>query len=138
MKHLRKSIIIIVILPLLFISACGDKTTGVAEETDSKAILGNVSLKLAQRDMEKVSLNVEESAVVESLITRQEWEEEVAECLNDVEFVLNGNRVVYYHTGCGTFNDYDNNRHLTLNVSEREVIYEIISNSIGTSGLDVQ
>lgn len=133
-----KSIITIVLLPLLILSACGDKTIGVADETDSEVILGNVSLKLAQRDMEKVSLNLEESAVVESFIIRQDWEEEVAECLNDVEFVLNDSRVVYYHTGCGTFNDNANNKHLTLNVSEREVLYEIISNNIGTSGLDVQ
>ncbi len=61
-------------------------------------------------------------------ILSSSWDEgATADCINDFSFTVNG-KTYYYHSDCGTFNDNDAIRSLTVNNSEKERLQKIVDN----------
>lgn len=58
-------------------------------------------------------LSPEDAKTLSALLEAGEWAEGTADCLNDYAVTLDG-KTVYYHLSCGTFNDNEGQRSLTL------------------------
>lgn len=67
----------------------------------------------------------EKATVLEEILKTGEWSEGTADCLNDFRVTLEG-KTYYYHASCGTFNDNEGNRSLTLDDEEREKVNGIL------------
>lgn len=121
---------------LVNMSACGIQPSNIGENDNDRMSTDRVLLGLKEGNMEKVVLDEKDSTKIKSLLNQENWEDETAECANNIEIILEDNWLVYYHTDCGTFNDYTNKRHLSLGESEKEEMYEIISKYIEIRDFD--
>lgn len=55
------------------------------------------------------------------------WVSENTKCICDYSLELGGGLWLNYHSDCGTFNDTENNRSLTLSAADRETVNAILS-----------
>ncbi|MBQ8603243.1 MAG: hypothetical protein IJ410_00155 [Oscillospiraceae bacterium] len=72
-------------------------------------------------------LSENDGLTISDILANGEWNTEgTADCLNNIELVING-ETYYYHSDCGTFNDNTNQRSLTVDEETKAEINSIIS-----------
>ena len=78
-------------------------------------------------------LSDDETAFIKKTLENGNWENEgTADCINNVEFVIEG-ETYRYHSDCGTFNDNVNQRSLTLDINTKDRLNAILSEYISIS-----
>ena len=73
-----------------------------------------------------VTISREDASALRAFFESGGWNEGTSDCLDNYELIFDGN-IVRYHSDCGTFNDFVNNRHIELseeNKAEVNVILE--------------
>ena len=73
-----------------------------------------------------VTISREDASALRAFFESGGWDEGTSDCLDNYELIFDGN-IVRYHSDCGTFNDFVNNRHIELseeNKAEVNVILE--------------
>ncbi len=69
----------------------------------------------------------EDGVIISDILENGVWNTEgTADCLNDIELMING-EAYRYHSDCGTFNDNINNRSITVDEETKAEINSIIS-----------
>ena len=126
--------ILMTCLLALLLSACGKNAGIVSAEINDMPKSDNaaekntvqlaVSVKIRYSEQEGVILTEEDTALIKNALN-EEWEKEVAECSNDIIFIIDGAEVLY-HTACGTFNDIVNNKHIVVDEALQKRINELI------------
>ena len=71
----------------------------------------------------------EDALIFRAFIAAGEWDEGTSDCLNNCEFIFDGN-TVRYHSDCGTFNDSVGNRHITLGEEDKAEVNAMLENYI--------
>ena len=104
--------------------------SGEAEQTQ-QAIIESISGTIARIDEDKAyNLNEEEVKIIADIIENGSWNTEgTAECANDCKLIID-ERIYYYHSECGTFNDKENNQNLPVTAKEKENINVILAHYI--------
>ena len=104
--------------------------SGEAEQTQ-QAIIESISGTIARIDEDKAyNLNEEEVKIIADIIENGSWNTEgTAECANDCKLIID-ERIYYYHSECGTFNDKENNQNLPVTTKEKESINVILAHYI--------
>ena len=104
--------------------------SGEAEQTQ-QAIIESISGTIARIDEDKAyNLNEEEVKIIADIIENGTWNTEgTAECANDCKLIID-ERIYYYHSECGTFNDKENNQNLPVTAKEKENINVILAHYI--------
>lgn len=146
----------LVLICMLLLAAC-DKATGSEETiTNSKvsdtpeidknvsgetgqtqqAIVESISGTITRIDEDKIyDLTEEEVKIIANIIENGTWNTEgTAECANDCRLIID-EKIYYYHSECGTFNDNENNQNLPITAEEKESINVILAQYI-TLGLE--
>lgn len=72
-------------------------------------------------------LSTEDSEMIAQMLDAANWISDSTKCDSDYTFIL-GDRTIYYHSDCGTFNEKTNQEHLSLSLSdaEKEVVNSIL------------
>ena len=101
------------------------------QENGAAAVYAQVSAARVQDTAEKQAvLSPEDADRVAKLLEKEGWNEAgTADCLNDCVLTVNG-ASIYYHSGCGTFNDEVGQRSLTLAKEERDAFNAILGKYI--------
>ena len=76
-----------------------------------------------------VTISREDARIFRAFIEAGEWHEGTSDCLNNCEFIFDGN-TVRYHFDCGTFNDSVYNRHITLSEEDKSEVNAILEKYI--------
>ena len=76
-----------------------------------------------------VTISREDARIFRAFIEAGEWHEGTSDCLNNCEFIFDGN-TVRYHSDCGTFNDSVYNRHITLSEEDKSEVNAILDKYI--------
>ena len=71
----------------------------------------------------------EDALIFRAFIAAGEWDEGTSDCLNNCEFIFDGN-TVRYHSDCGTFNDPVCNKHITLGEEDKAEVNAMLENYI--------
>ena len=89
------------------------------EETD------NISLKVLDQGLAIAINSSEEINLIAKILSSENWTEGTADCLSDFEFNI-GDRVYLYHLSCGTINDNENNRSLSLDETQKTELNKMV------------
>ncbi len=82
---------------------------------------------------ESYLLSENDGATISDILENGVWNTEgTADCLNNIELVING-ETYYYHSDCGTFNDNKNQRSLTIGTDTKEMINTLLEEYISLS-----
>lgn len=76
-----------------------------------------------------VGISREDALIFRAFMEAGEWDEGTSDCLNNCEFIFDGN-TVRYHSDCGTFNDSVYNRHITLSEEDKLEVNAILEKYI--------
>ena len=76
-----------------------------------------------------VVISREDALIFRAFIEAGEWDEGTSDCLNNCEFIFDGN-TIRYHSDCGTFNDSVYNRHITLSEEDKLEVNAILEKYI--------
>lgn len=77
----------------------------------------------------------EEGVIISDILENGVWNTDgTADCLNNVELVING-ETYHYHSDCGTFNDNINQRSMTVDEETKNAVNSIISEYLSTKEL---
>lgn len=89
------------------------------EESDKISIVSfDVGLSVTITSAEQITL-------ITDILSSDNWTEGTADCLSDFEFTV-GDRVYLYHLSCGTINDNENNRSLSLDETQKTELNKMI------------
>ncbi len=106
------------ILAMLFaLSGCTSKKPSIAVRVGNPA--QSFIADLSQKD----------SSYITKLLENKTWEDGTADCINDC-MVIQGNKTLYYHSDCGTFNDTENEKSLSLSNEEKKRVNIILEQYI--------
>ena len=113
-----------------------DKNVSSETEQTQPAIVESISGTITHIDEDKIyDLTEEEVKIIADIIENSTWNTEgTAECANDCKLIID-ERIYYYHSECGTFNDKENNQNLPVTAEEKESINVILAQYI-TLGLE--
>ena len=113
-----------------------DKNVSGKTEQTQQAIVESISGTITHIDEDKIyDLTEEEVKIIAGIIENSTWNTEgTAECANDCKLIID-ERIYYYHSECGTFNDKENNQNLPVTAEEKESINVILAQYI-TLGLE--
>ena len=113
-----------------------DKNVSGETEQTQQAIVESISGTITHIDEDKIyDLTEEEVKIIADIIENSTWNTEgTAECANDCKLIID-ERIYYYHSECGTFNDKENNQNLPVTAEEKERINVILAQYI-TLGLE--
>lgn len=113
-----------------------DKNVSGETEQTQQAIVESISGTITHIDEDKIyDLTEEEVKIIADIIENSTWNTEgTAECANDCKLIID-ERIYYYHSECGTFNDKENNQNLPVTAEEKESINVILAQYI-TLGLE--
>lgn len=75
-----------------------------------------------------VDLPEADAEVLAGLLETRDWRAGTSDCLDDVVLTVNG-RTVYYHSDCGTVNDYENEQSLRLSDEQRQTLNALLINN---------
>ena len=108
----RTAALLLVVLLLL---GCSKQTqSGVSDADADGGEEHNVSvIFLAVEDSEAL-LSSEDARVVEEILADGDWIDDLTDCVADVIFIMEGSEELRYSSDCGTFNDINAKRSLTL------------------------
>ena len=110
-----------------------DKNVSDETEQTQQAIVESISISgtITRIDEDKIyDLNEEEVKIIADIIENGTWNTEgTAECANDCKLIID-ERIYYYHSECGTFNDKENNQNLSVTAKEKESINVILAHYI--------
>ncbi len=99
-----------------------ETVAGIISTTQGKKV---VTILHLQTGISK-EMSADGSEFIITLLENNPWDDgATADCLNDFSFTVNG-KIYYYHSDCGTFNDNDAIRSLTVNDSEKERLQKIV------------
>lgn len=74
------------------------------------------------------TLSAEDAEWLRDLLNNGEWEDGASDCLCDYSLSIPTAELYYnYHADCGTFNDTENQRSLTLSAADRETVNAMLS-----------
>ena len=147
--YMKKSAAIAIVLMLLLsLAACGEKTENggsAADRAESpRANRDIVETELSQSENTKpvsgivshagtdklVELTAEETKQMIEIIENGTWNTAgTADCFNDCTLTIGG-ETYSYHSECGTWNDNLNDRCLTVTDAEKEIINAVLSQYI--------
>ena len=113
-----------------------DKNVSGETEQTQQAIVESICGTITHIDEDKIyDLTEEEVKIIADIIENSTWNTEgTAECANDCKLIID-ERIYYYHSECGTFNDKENNQNLPVTAEEKESINVILAQYI-TLGLE--
>ena len=113
-----------------------DKEVFGETEQTQQAIVESVRGTITRIDEDKIyDLTEEEVKIIADIIENGTWNTEgTAECANDCKLIID-ERIYYYHSECGTFNDKENNQNLPVTAEEKESINVILAQYV-TLGLE--
>ena len=77
-----------------------------------------ISLKYQNSDYAPYPDGEHKSFLVD-LLNNSKWHNDVAKCECDYTVIMKNDREIFYHSGCGTFIDYDFNKSLTVSEENR-------------------
>lgn len=98
-----------------------------------RMLVDNYSVFYTIRDERVIVTDVLYTA--SDIIENGTWNTEgTAECANDCKLIID-ERIYYYHSECGTFNDKENNQNLPVTAEEKESINVILAQYV-TLGLE--
>ena len=72
------------------------------------------------------SLDLTDSDYLVNLIGTADWTEGTADCINDCVIYLPDEKILFYHSGCGTINDKLTQKSFRLNVNEQDKLNSIL------------
>lgn len=113
-------------LPILVYGAGGSSAELSKEDEDAllHAIYTATALQLKPILESDYSLSI---LLTPSASLTDFWAEGTADCLCDYSLQIGDGWWLNYHSDCGTFNDTENNRSLTLSAADRETVNAILS-----------
>ena len=83
---------------------------------------------------EMCGISGEDSLLITEMLQNGPWEREgTSDCINNIQIIVNGTAVYYYHSDCGSFNDNKNQQCLHLNEDEKEKLNTVLSGYISLS-----
>ncbi len=117
------------------------KSQSVAETTDhwSSYYTGNertqnttqteiiCKVKQLDKDDDAIPVSPEDGKKIQDIIASCKYEIGTADCLNNYAFVKEDGSIIYYHAGCGTFNDNENNRSYHVTEEMKLTVNEFLS-----------
>ena len=80
-------------------------------------------------DSNPVIISKEDALIFRTFLESGEWDDSIARCANNYELIFDGN-TVKYHSDCGTFNDFVNNRCLSLSEEDKVEVNAILEKYI--------
>ncbi len=134
---MKKAVVIMLAFALSFcLLACGN-SSDIPEITEKltetiASVIGTTidsAATVAVLEMGEVkeakTISAKETEAVLSLIENGAWDiGATADCINDFSFT-HGGKTYYYHSSCGTFNDNENQRSLSLSEEDKQTVNEI-------------
>lgn len=108
---MRKYIVLLVFLVCtLGLVACNSNQQEQENKIDSNSqeIIDNTVTEIGRGTLKKpIELSEEDAETLAKILKNESWNtDETTDCANDCAINLKG-RLVYYHSDCGTFNEYD-------------------------------
>lgn len=87
-------------------------------------------------DSDSVAVPKEDADVFLDFTQSSDWNKGTTDCFSNCEIEING-EVFRYHSDCGTFNDNEKDRSLTVDEETKTLINNILSNYIDLSSKEV-
>ncbi|MBQ3257667.1 MAG: hypothetical protein IJA67_09660 [Oscillospiraceae bacterium] len=113
----RWTILLFTFICMTFLTSCSRVTT------TTQVLLDSTKIEVVAPD-KNVQLSKEDAKEINRVIENGRWIDDLGKCESDLQVVI-GDRKLSYHSECGTFNDYEGKKSMTVSKKMKSQVNRI-------------